>query len=687
MNDYANVAELKERGMFNTEYGTVEYDMNKLYNWYKKPIMAADSYEKLPEVYQAYVDPTRFDLIKSIIMKHEAAGHTVWDDLPELDKGILQQNLFNWSNAFSAYEFLPLEVQMKLPKEKWNAYFQKRTHFVAPGLTREQTLELFMKSDPFEIIDNYINATTNAIAGDWFLKRARPIINTLPGPSYPVTKRGYLDRYTKMLVFGKKASDVDMLWNTVAREINSNLFGENVLPLYLPTRVANAFIRGMYRGTLGPDTALRNLTQSLNTIVESGKFPVFSALKARIEGSKEWEDFSKLYSIVGEFDPQYKRRLAVKGEKFETIKNADKTITDLALRPMGITEKINKFMQYMAGLEEAKKLGLDFDNAHLVGLERAFTTIENPALTEAQWYAWRKVWATQFGYTPAHSSPFLGTNPLARMSTVFWSYPIKTLQLWRTGIMESALAGDNARLARYMALVGFSLTAPFWFGAVTGLNVEAMYGKGLLPYQITPTWLNLVKDAYAAVGGDVSAYEEDRATENFKHTIAMITIPWYRFGRKVVNSYENAQRGYVEYGQTGHPLVETNDFKEICNLFGFPPESTASARKAYREIRDEEIRHRLQKTKYLDKMAKHLEEGDMNSVTDTLIKARQDGFMLTYSDVMDRLRYRQQSAWEVLRKQAPTERRGEFTTMVEEETRTHLPTFKKGARPLWSSAD
>jgi hypothetical protein len=293
--------------------------------------------------------------------------------------------------------------------------------------------------------------------------------------------------------------------------------------------------------------------------------------------------------------------------------------------PLGFTERVNKGIAYFSGLERARELGYDAATAHIIGLKQA-TTIATPIeFTQAEWFAWRRMYGSQFGYSRAQQSPIFA-GPGMQWFTPFYSFPFKSLQftanllksaygiekivgrgqtLETAKMMGESLAkmggykesGDidintNASMLRFLALTGFMVSAPIIASQTLGIDVTSLWGiKGLFPMQILPAWLNGINDLYVASGGlgmmeiPPTYTEREKALRNFGKLSFLLGVPQGRFILKAKDSYERLDKGYYTMGADKLPSYETNLGMEIANLFGWPPYKKDIQQEVYDALR------------------------------------------------------------------------------------------------------
>jgi hypothetical protein len=683
--DIATTLGAKERGWYIDEYGTIKYDMNKVWDIMKEPFNVASSYPELNSRIQASLNPDMFAQAKTISERYKT-----WDSMPKPTKDWVQQNIFSQHGVWSGWEYLPEFIQRTLPKKFFVANMQART--------AGDSLKGALSYDFFDTERGYIRSVVRGALTNDVLREVRPLVNSLPGASRPGSVRSYLEKYIKV-TSGTKPSLLDPWWNTMANAVNETM-NSNLIGLYFPSQVFRSYIPQLYRGLLGVDTALRNLTQQIYSMAGVGGKPVFKGALRYIDEMKnktpEFQKFEEMISLPDEFLEIGRGMRKSNPSLWDDFKYINGKLTRAALWPMKVTEHINKGIAYFAGLEEAAAKGYDMNTAHIVGTAKAGSLIPSLELTEGQYRAFRTMGESQFLYTSAHTSPYL-QGAGVKMFTPFFSFPIKTTQLiWNNLLLNPAggktvMGKKDYAWMRFMALTGFMATAPIVSSNLFGTDTANVWGKGLFPMTIMPAWMEAIGNIFKSIGGDPGDFvETERARDWMLRFVGQITIPWYRWGGKVYKDSINAEKGYREYGREQRQLVETSWLDEIRDMFGFPPTKFRDAMDAMKTYKDEKSRNMINKHYYLYKAVDAMEDKDFNKALQIIKDVKRDkGIEITQTEIQQAIAKKKEDIWFKTATSAPKaikERPG-FQAEMGEARSKFMPSKARayGLKPMWSS--
>lgn len=694
--DMARVLGAKEKGWYLDEYGTIRYDMNKIWDILKEPFIKADSYGELNDSLKASLNNDSFYTAKRL-----AKTHRTWDEMPKADRDWLQQNVFNFNGVWSEWAYLPEFIQRSLPRKFFTANMQART----AGDAYKAALDY----DFFDIEKGYILSVVRGAIMNDILAQIRPIVNKLPNASQFGSVRNYLERYMKNLA-GQKPNLLDPFWNSFATRVNETL-DVNLVPLYVPSTVAKVYIPMLYRGVLGVDTALRNLTQTIYTMANNGPSAtlkgVLEYVDARRKKTSEYKKFEMMISLPDEFLEIGRPIRPIKEARnfWDKVAYVNDKITKAALYPMKLSEHVNKGIAYFAGLEEAARKGYDMNTAHIVGTAKASLLDPIPALelTEGQYKAFRSMGETQFLYTSAHTSPYLQSSGI-KMFTPFWSFPIKTAQLlWNNALLKSpkgektgvtpehVLSKPDYAWIRFLALTGFMATAPTITSRLFGIDTQNMWGKGVFPQTIYPTWMEAIGKIYQSIGGKPGDFlDRERAQDFILRYIGSITLPQYRWISKIRRDVMNAQRGYRLYGREQRPLVEVSWLDEVADIFGFPPSKLRDAQDLMKEYKDEKFKNMVYKHDYLYRSVDAMQEGDFLKARNILAEAKtKHNIDITPLEVQHAIAKTKEDIWASTMKGAPKAIRQNigFQQQMAGAQQKFMPSMAKsyGTKPMWSS--
>jgi hypothetical protein len=708
MEDLADLFKLKEKGLYRSDYASIVYDMEKLWESYGDRIAKADKLSELPDSLVAKIKPEDFDYLHG-----QAMRRTPWKNLTAEDRAAIMDKFFSKNLAYDKWELLPEPVRDKMPKEKFNRHFQHRD--------ANSINEFAMNEDIWDVTMRYIHSVVHdGVMNDWFLPKANNVARLYGalGANETTSVRGYLDRYIRQVAGFDRTSPATKFMNDMFANINK-MFGKQMLPEAGGVEgAANLYQSWLYRGALGIDTAVRNLTQSIYTVAELGPYNWVKGLSDfTINAAKKTEThqrFKERQSLLEEFFGT-RMEMFKKGDptKFDKLKEWDRKLTALVLSPMRITENINRGIAYYAGLAEAAEKGLPFEQGHVVGYKGASTMAQPLEMSEAEWFAEQKKYKTQFGYGKTHTSPLMQGN-LMRFFTPFWSFPVKTLQYWSnlgkgsvgaerwtevpgqiasrlssTPEGEPYLLSPKAAFPRFLALTGFLVAAPALLSETLGIDAGYLWGKGLFPNQFTPMWMEMLENIHVGVFGgmgmSIPPTEKDKsaAWKGLANSMAMLGVPQWRFGSKVDKVVQNMEKGYYAMGPSDLPAVETTFAKEVVNLFGFPP-MTRDAKSLVWDAYRERANYLFLKQDALKEAAGYWEKGDFTSATKVINNLySKHNIAIKSQDINDFIRRQNTTtAYEEAEKHMLKERKGAWASKLRATQQQRLP-GGAGKRSLW----
>ena len=526
------------------------------------------SYGQLDAAWQLKLTPGQHHRYQSILEKFKT-----WREVPSNLRQDIKAELFEWEDAATTWDLLPPGVKEKLPKEIFSPYMLPRVG----GVPYKRSL--------ITAFDRYVPTMEHKASFDPVMAAVRPLIESLPGANVPLSERWYLNNYIERTVL-RKPSSTERVVSTLVNKTNEML-GKQLLNPDILNQAIGAWRRGVYRGALGIDSAFINLTQSLNTWAEYGRIPILRTIAKRGE-------IPDVPGITREFAFSVGEDVAA----FSTgkLQQIDQALTRIVLSPMRMTEFINRGLAFHAGLEDAMRRGLNFTEAVKVGMGSTSQVVPNLELTAAQLEGLKGMLKTQFGYTPELASPLL-QNPLARISTLFLSYPTRQLQFLANGITDAISTRASGKAARYLALTGFTFGAPLLFSQA-GVDVRNTWGKGFVSLGLPA--FKLVGSAYNAVLGS-SPYSKEQARSDFSNAIGTMFVPQFRYGSKVERVYSNIQRGYA-VDALGRNIYSTTPAGEMLRLIGVGPEDTFKQREQVRAIRSLAEEYRFDKEQAIAKL-------------------------------------------------------------------------------------
>jgi len=564
-------------------------DHQSVYSGWRKVITAYSKFSDLPlDLKERFGgNPDNFEMTRKAFERNEK-----YADLPRTVKGILDNDLTVWFDA-ARHDQLPQYIKDMVPDEMW-----RRFSMTGNGNLVESMKTTFKNILPVVLDEMY----TKPWEAKW-----KPMWDTLPGGITGMTTKAYLHQWWDHVRGGAERSGISRaLDDQIARV--EEYRGKMLAKPDVLDRLAKAVGRNVYRSTLGfaLDTMTLNLTQSINTWAESGR--VTSGILARLTSSERaamkkaipgdvniMEEFAwhTMHKTGAELEHQW-------GLPKGKIKQIGEKLNEYSMSPMHLAENVNRGIALMAGLDTALAQGLDAQTALLIGTKRASQVVNNLKLTAAQVEGIKFVSKTQYSYGPEFQNPWF-QGPLAKASTLFVSYPVKTLQFLTNGMGSAAYdmitsgGGEGkARFTRYAAVTGLFLSGPILAQKSGLINLENAFSpQSLFPRLASITLQPLMTMYNMVLGRDpISGRDWDQMWKNFIH---MLGVPGLRYSQKLVEVAGrpgltesgwvdgNMQRGFSinKYGQA---MYESTPFGEFMRLFGIESGRTYQERNIARMI-------------------------------------------------------------------------------------------------------
>jgi len=581
MNNLAQSMKLKPY----QEYATHITDMDAMWGAFHKDI-ALNNYKSAPEALRKKLTENEYNRLREIALKPQYVpkpGQEIWRTIPREDQGFIKSRLFDWEDVSKTMDQLPSYVRKLVPTELFNPYL----------IPRLKGVQVPYKEDIAEVFNKYATKMVHDVHFRPLLEdpifnlqgkslSIPQVINTLPGAGASGSERNYLERYMARVITGRPDSFSTMLRN-VTDNMNETL-GTSIVDANFLNDAITMYRSAMYRGLLGPDSAIQNMTQIINNMALNGKY-VGPAFKSYVFNRKR---APKLQGVVDDFIdftegiPASNKTMMKKALEF-----SDK-VNHIVLYPMHITENINRGIAWWSGMEEAATLGMGSKDALRLSMGKVVGIKQPLSLTEQQYHSLLNVMKTQFGYDVAQQPPF-ASNPLYRLSTLFVSYPLRQAEFMQREI-GSAVNGyfasmktmgpagafdviDKGKLMRFLALTGFMFSAPYAIGQM-GLDVSNIWGKGAMPFSL-PFYKQLI-DGYNAVVGE-NPESKHSAQNKVMDAFMSVAIPQYRYMKKASSVNENIERGFSTDSR-GRFVHETSPIGELLRLFGVGPEEYQNKR-------------------------------------------------------------------------------------------------------------
>jgi hypothetical protein len=500
------------------------------------------------------------------------------------------KDLWNFQDFVSEWRNLPEFVQNKLPEELFTPYLLPRQKG-APYV-----------EDIVHAFQNYVPKAIHKVQFDPLMKKWAPIVNALPGSDSIGTEKGYLRKQLERTVLGRPTK-TSVAMGSMFDRVNE-LLGKEIFTTAGLQTGASLIRSGYYRGSLGLDSGVVNLSQSMNTWAETGRLlgPLFKFVNNIKTTKRAQEFFGEFAQMATE---EFKRVHPTSKTMHDKLLSIDTKLNKIILSPMSVTEFVNRGVAFWAGMEESIARGLPTQTAFVNSSAKASEVVPNLKLSKATLNALEVVYKTQFGATPATRTPFF-TGPLGRLSTIFTTYPTQQAQFMVKGFRDAIATGDNAKLLRFMALTGAYASLPYLM-AKAGYDIRNAFGaQGIFGNMTLPLY-QFISNSYNSVAGK-DPYAKDQAQRGLEDWLKTATIPMYRYGTKVASVFQNLKQGYGT-DKMGRYLYDTTPAGEIARLFGVNPEEAHSQRALARTMAETAMEYRLDKSHAIQQII----NGDVNA--------------------------------------------------------------------------
>jgi len=536
-----------------------------------------------------------------------------WDTLPKDVQRFIRDKALRWENT--EWSKLPETIRRQLPEEVFNRYL----------IPRVGGAEVPYEKNLIKVFDKYVPVMLRYINVQPALERVRPIIAAMPGADNPLSARRFLEKYVNEVALNR-FGDARRALDELMRDMGNSL-GISMTKGSLLNDMITLYRGGTYRGLIGIDSALKHFNKIVNVAAENGKFlPYAFKYLPQIIARKGIVQVPGVTRLHGAELTELLNR-PPRGTTLDKAMRLSDFISGIALRPMQIVENTMRGFSWYAGLEEAAQLGMDTKTAIRYAARKASTMLPDIKMTEAQYHALLNVIKTDFGYSIEHAPPWFNT-PLARLSTIFMTYPIREIEFLARGIgtslngfltmaehagaAEALRTADAGRLLRYLASSGFLLGAAY-YAAKLGVDMTNFF-TGHLAHVALPFW-QATANLYNAIAGR-EPWSRERATREFKEAIYAAAIPQYRMLKKASNAIESVRRGYAvdDAGRYIHP---SSPFGEFMNFLGIPPTAYTRGRKLAEEWAAIAKDYNYEKHAAIEAMVR---SGDTTAVQDFMVK-------------------------------------------------------------------
>src|SRR5262245_21522635 len=547
----------------NTYYQNLRGIVTSWKDWNAVPIDIQGRFEN---------NEARFNKVQKAFEKNES-----YEKLPYEVRKIFDEDLTTWYDQ-AKYDQLPKYLRDMVPEAMWRKF----------SMSGGQPIIEDVKTTYRAVLPMLLNEVyTKPWEAQW-----KHVWDLMPGNQDGLSTKAFLTKWWMNSKGGSERSIITQGFDDVIRRIEDYRGTKLADPGFLD-RFARRLGQNVYSSTLGfaLDTATMNLMQGFNNWAATGR--VTRGIAQRLMSSDFQTSICETRGAVNMMEEFAFHQMGKSGHEIDKMwglptgrfAELNHKVTQWAMHPMHIAENVNRSMAYWAGLDEALAMGVDAQTAMLLGFKKASNVVDNLRLSQAQQYALMKIAETQFGYQVEFQSPYV-SNPMAKFSTLFWSFPTKQLQFLANGIgenMNAALKGtaeQRSRLLRYAALGGLFLAGPI-LGRELGFNLEHAFSpQSILPKFAFMT-LQPALTLYNMIAGrdPISGKEWD---DMWRNTMHMIGIPGKRYGQKLHEIGGNIMRGYGE-NKYGQRMYDTTTFGEMMRAFGFEGGRTYMERQVARK--------------------------------------------------------------------------------------------------------
>jgi hypothetical protein len=637
LDKFGDANNLRERKFFIDEYFPLIVDNENTYLKVKGMFANFDNNAPYDKINNPRGLPSRYIIAGQSALSNEEflelktifAANKTWKELSPIEKNRIRYNVLDFEGIYDQWAFLPSDVMARTREKTFNPHLQERT---GGNL-------LSYKHDSQEVLSQYLYTMINKECDRIFKQEVMPIINKYPRSDIIRSVRWYMEKQVKQAL-GTRTMGARWLSQEVERL--NNVIGQEVLNPNFPNIIAGRLAGQVARGAIGPDTAIRNILQSVQTLVNEGPGKFAKGLNSYLEyikgkgdpEVKKWYDMllgaEEYYEEVGPGGKALKARLG----RAETLPGKGLAfydwISDMAMSPMRATEHFNKFLAFQTALSEAGERGWSFEKGVRLGLLKSMEDIPDLIIPDAYFNAFKSTITSQYGYSKTMRNP-LTRGPVAKISTIFWSYPANTIQFMARGLTEGIKSGDKSVLARFGLYAGFQLTIAAAM-AQLGMDVSSIFGVGLMPVKILSVPWEIMKGAYQATFGQ-SAEDKSSGADDLLNALGIISIPQFRYGAKALRTATDLERGYKAAGKQQLMTMETSPLHAIMDLTGFPYVGSKATYDLYQQMRDEAYTYRKDKQDLVLKGINALDKGKMEDVRQVFEKAQKNNIVLTYSEL------------------------------------------------------
>lgn len=395
--------------------------------------------------------------------------------------------------------------------------------------------------DTWKALDAYVKRATRKANIDPVLDQMKPVVDGLEESQFDYVK-SYIDRINL-----RPAKEDNLLDNGI-KQILGYRFGQRPV-----ARITRGIRQAAYRGTLGLNvgSALRNLTQGVNTYAELGeKYTVIGYTKLAKSILSKSDELERVGVLRNNF---IEDRTVSATKKF--VENLDKGLFSL----FEFAERINRGSAYFGAKAKAIAKGMSEEQAIEYGKD--------------------VVRKTQFTFGSVDTPLFLQKD-IAKLFTQFQSFNIKQTEF----LAEKIQSKDFAGLARY---IFGSIAVVATIGEIMGLDIGEM-----IPFSGVATGETKLGQTPAVAAGGVILNRPDKYgnkaenLEDYAKNLWNAAVPFIPAGSQIRKTYQGIKAGQQGYSATksgGAKFLVPENRKLQTAVFG--QYSTPEAQEYFKEDR------------------------------------------------------------------------------------------------------
>jgi len=310
-------------------------------------------------------------------------------------------------------------------------------------------------------------------------------------------------------------------------------------------------------------------------------------------------------------------------------------------------------------------------------------------IPDAYWNAFKHTIQSQYGYSKVMRNP-LTRGPLAKVSTIFWSYPANTIQFMERGLTDGLKSGDMAKTTRFALYIGFQLTAATAL-AQLGLDVGSIFGMGLMPVKLFSIPWDVMKGTYNYTFGKTEA-DRSKGSDDFLNSVGILAVPQFRYGKKILKNMTDLENGYKSAGTRELEVMETSPLIAMMDLIGAPVAGPRNVYDLVQQIRDQAEEYQKAKQDLVLKGIKAIDKGNMADVQKVFKDAKDKNVVMTYAELYKYHRIHKTKTYlESQLERLPKHLRAPMQKRVDELNQFLMPNKFgkiefKAERPMWSAA-